>query len=106
MAKVQGLHRLKCREVEELTAAQDALEAKVKEMEAGRDNWRSQYLEIREVNKDIERKVKALQKQLNAQLLIGKENLNAENDEESTHEQLLKKVLQDRSGKHLKMASS
>ena len=48
----------------------------MKEMEAGRDSWRSQYLEIREINKDIEQKVKALQKQLNAQLRIGKENLN------------------------------
>ena len=76
LAKVQGLHRLKCREVEELTASQNALEAKMKEMEAGRDSWRSQYLEIREINKDIEQKVKALQKQLNAQLRIGKENLN------------------------------
>jgi hypothetical protein len=38
------------------------LEAKAQEMEEGRDNWRSQCLEIREINKDIDQRAKALQK--------------------------------------------
>lgn len=74
------------------------MEATAKEMEDGRDNWRSQCLEIREVNKDVDQRAKALQKQLNAQVRIGKENFNTGNDEGlSTQEELLKKVLQERS---------
>ena len=107
LAKVQSQYRLKCHELEELSGSQAALEAKAKEMEEGRDNWRSQYLEIREINKDVDQRSKALQKQLNAQLRIGKENLNIGNDEStSTHEQLLKKVLQDRSNTQQRMAAA
>ena len=56
---VQSLHRLKCKEVEDLKTEQETYSTRLDELEKGRDTFRGQYLELREINKELTSKVKA-----------------------------------------------
>jgi len=59
---------LKVREVEDLTATQETFQQRLDDLERGRDSFRTQYLEYREINKQLTMKVKALEKSQNAKL--------------------------------------
>jgi septal ring factor EnvC (AmiA/AmiB activator) len=65
-ASLQAMHREKCREVEDLLATQSKFDQRLFELEKGRDNFREQYLETREANKQLSMQLKVAQKQLNA----------------------------------------
>ena len=54
---------MKCAELEQVTNTNESQSQLITKLEAGRDNWRSQYLEIREINKDLDQKRKALKKE-------------------------------------------
>ena len=41
---------------------------RIAQLEQGCNNWRTQYLEIREINKDLEQKTKALKKEHKAKV--------------------------------------
>ena len=42
------------------------LRKRLENMEQGRDNFRSRYLELREINKDLEMQVKRIEKECRA----------------------------------------
>ena len=66
-ASLQAMHREKCREVDDLLSVQSQFDSRLADLEKGRDNFRSQYLETREANKQLTMQLKVAQKQLNAQ---------------------------------------
>ena len=59
------MHKAKCRELEDLRTEHSTAEHQLGDLERGRDTFRSQYLELREINKELSMKVKAQQKSLN-----------------------------------------
>ena len=61
--EVQTMCNMKCAELEQVTNTNESQSQLITKLEAGRDNWRSQYLEIREINKDLDQKRKALKKE-------------------------------------------
>lgn len=67
ITKMEMSHRSKCKELLEIQSTQESFVQRLEEIEKGRDSFRSQYLEIREINKDLSMKVKALQKEKRAQ---------------------------------------
>ena len=69
-----------------MTRSQTTFDQRMHDVEKGRDSFRSQYLEIREINKDLQMNYKALQKQYNAQMSIMQDKLDK--SKENHHEVL------------------
>ena len=59
-AQLQTINRVKSREVEDLRAQVEQFDQKYSDVQSGRDAFRNQYLEIREINKELNVKIKSM----------------------------------------------
>lgn len=57
-------------QLEKQLAQTQELKEQLREMEAGRDSFRAKFLELREMNKDLEMQIKQVQKECKAKLLM------------------------------------
>ena len=87
LSEIQMLCKQKCEQLDEFSNMHEEQSQKIAELEQGRDNWRSQYLEIREINKDLEQKTKALKKEHKAQVqMISQNGIDEQEKENQVYE--------------------